>query len=67
MERRGVFSAHICTEDFESLAKATAAGRGSPEHPIVVLPAALELPEACSDPSAIAKYADQVVHETFGV
>jgi hypothetical protein len=67
MENRGVYSGHVCTENFEVLAKATVAGKGSAEHPIVVLPESLELPEVFDDPEAIRQYAEQVVYELFGV
>jgi hypothetical protein len=56
----------VCTENFEGLAKATVRGLGSPRHPIVVLPADLELAEVWSEPEAIRRYAEQVVEEIFG-
>ena len=66
MEKRGVYSGHIATENFEVLAKAVAAGRGSPEHPITILPAEAELAESWT-PDTIKGYAQQVVYEIFGV
>ncbi len=61
-----MYTGHVCTENFEGLAKATVTGLGSPRHPIVVLPAELELPEVWSEPEAIRRYAEQVVDEIFG-
>lgn len=61
-----MYSGHVCTENFEVLARATAAGRGSPEHPVVVLPAHTEFADVWEDPVAIKEYARRVVKEIFG-
>jgi hypothetical protein len=44
-----------------------ASGKGSPEHPIVVLPKTLEFPETWDDREKVKQYAEQVVYEVFGL
>jgi hypothetical protein len=62
-----VYAAHVCTENFEVLARAVATGNGSPEHPVVALPKTLEFPETWDNPELVKQYAEQVVYEVFGV
>lgn len=61
-----MYAAHICTEHFELLARAVASGKGSPEHPIVVLPKTTESPETWDNPGLVKRYAEQIVYEVFG-
>lgn len=67
MEFRGVRSGHVCTRNFEVLARATADGRKRPDHPIIVLPANTDYPEAWSDVDLMKQYAARIVFEIFGV